>query len=67
MVTVDMIFINKYIKFAIWMNEVPSPMSTAGDGIVPFIYYVSLSLNFYLSHRTKSITSVVFSYLAGSR
>ena len=67
MVTVDMIFINKYIKFAIWMNEVPSPMSTAGDGVVPFIYYVSLSLNFYFSYRTKSITPVVCSYLAGSR
>ena len=49
------------------MNEVPSPMSTAGDGVVPFIYYVSLSLNFYFSYRTKSITSVVCSYLAGSR
>ena len=67
MVTVDMIFINKYIKFAIWMNEVPSPMSTAGDGVVPFIYHVSLSLYFNFSYRTKSITSVVCSYLAGSR
>ena len=62
-----MVFINKYIKFAIRMNEVPSPMSTAGDGVVPFIYYVSLSLYFNFSYRTKSITSVVFSYLAGSR
>ena len=67
MVTVDMIFINKYIKFAIWMNEVPSPMSTAGDDVVPFIYYVILSLYYNFSYRTKSITSVVCSYLAGSR
>ena len=67
MVTVDMIFINKYIKFAIWMNEVPSPMSTAGDGVAPFIYYVSLSLYFTFSYRTKSITAVVCSYLADSR
>ena len=49
------------------MNEVPSPMSTAGDGVVLFIYYVSLSLYFNFSFRTKSITSVVCSYLAGSR
>ena len=42
MVTVDMNFINKYIAFATWMNEVPSPMSTAGDDVVPFIYYVYL-------------------------
>ena len=67
MVTVDMIFINKYIAFVIWMNEVPPPMSTAGDGVVPFIYYVSLSLYLNFSHRTKSITPVVCSYLADSR
>ena len=54
MVTVDMIFINKYIAFVIWMNEVPPPMSTAGDGVVPFIYYVSLSLCLPFSDRTKS-------------
>ena len=67
MVTVDIIFINKYIAFVIWMNEVPPPMSTAGDGVVPFIYYVSLSLYLHFSDRTKSITPVVCSYLAGLR
>jgi hypothetical protein len=38
------------------MNDDPSLMSTVGDGGVPLIYDISLSLYLDLPDRTKSIT-----------
>ena len=50
-----------------WMSDDPSLMSTAGDGIAPFMYNVGLSLYLDLPDRTNSISSVLCSYLAGLR
>jgi hypothetical protein len=46
------------------MNDNPSRMSTAGDGVAPFMYDVSLSLYLDLPSRANSTSLVLCSYLA---
>ena len=49
------------------MNDYPSLMSTAGDGVAPFMYDVRLSLYLDLAGRANSTSLVLCSYLAGLR
>jgi hypothetical protein len=46
------------------MNDNPSRMSTAGDGVDPFMCDVSLSLYLDLPGRANSTSSVLCSYIA---
>ena len=48
----------QYEKCVRWINDNPSSMSTAGDGVVLFMYNVSLSLYLNLSDRINSTSSV---------
>ena len=50
-----------------WMNDDPSLMSTAGDGVAPFMHDVTLSVYINLPDRINSTSSVLCSYLAGLR
>jgi hypothetical protein len=50
-----------------WMNNDPSLLSAAGDGVASFIYDVNLSLYLDLPGRANSTSVVLCSYLAGLR
>ena len=47
------------------MNDDHSLMSTAGDGVVPYMYDISLSLCLDLPGRSNSTSSALCSYLEG--
>jgi hypothetical protein len=50
-----------------WMNNDPSLLSVAGDGVASFMYDASLSLYLDVPGRSNSTSSVLCSYLAGLR